>query len=37
MSQRMEHVIVGDAVLASGRLDVHPLRLRPTAVILNIC
>jgi hypothetical protein len=28
VSQCMEHVVIGDTVLAGARLDVHPFRLR---------
>ena len=37
VSQRMEHVVIGDTVLAGARLDVHPVRLRTGLVIVNIC
>ena len=37
VSQRMEHVVIGDTVLAGARLDVHPVRLRTRLRIVNIC
>ena len=37
VSQRVEHVVIGDTVLAGARLDVHPVRLRTGLVIVNIC
>jgi hypothetical protein len=37
VSQRMEHVVVGDTVLACARLDVHPATLRIGPRIVNIC
>ncbi len=35
--QCMEHVVIGDTVLAGARLDVHPVRLRIGLRIVNIC
>ncbi len=37
VSQCMEHVVIGDTVLAGARLDVHPVRLRIGLCIVNIC
>jgi hypothetical protein len=37
VSQCMEHVGVGDTVLAGARLDVHWVRLRIALRIVNIC
>ncbi len=37
VSQCMEHVVIGDTVLAGTRLDVHPVRLRIGPRIVNIC
>jgi hypothetical protein len=37
VSQCMEHVVIGDTVLAGARLDVHPVRLRSRPTIVNIC
>ncbi len=37
VSQCVEHVVIGDTVLAGARLDVHLLRLRTGARIVNIC
>jgi hypothetical protein len=37
VSQCVEHVVVGDTVLAGARLDVHLLRLRTGTRIVNIC
>ncbi len=37
VSQCMEHVVIGDTVLAGARLDVHSIRLRSGALIVNIC
>ena len=37
VSQRMEHVVIGDTVLAGARLDVHPVRLSTGLRIVNIC
>jgi hypothetical protein len=37
VSQCMEHVVIGDTVLAGARLDVHPVRLRIGLRIVNIC
>ena len=37
VSQCMEHVVIGDTVLAGARLDVHPVRLRTGLRIVNIC
>ena len=37
VSQCMEHVVIGDTVLAGARLDVHPVRLRIGVRIVNIC
>ncbi len=37
VSECMEHVVIGDTVLASARLDVHPVRLRIGLRIVNIC
>jgi len=33
----MEHVVVGDTVLAGARLDVHHVTLRSELSIVNIC
>jgi hypothetical protein len=37
VSQYVEHVVIGDTVLADARLDVHPVRLRIGPRIVNIC
>ena len=37
VSQCMEHVVIGDTVLAGARLDVHLPRLRIKPTIVNIC
>ncbi len=37
VSQCMEHVVIGDTVLAGARLDVHSVRLRVGLHIVNIC
>ena len=37
VSQRVEHVVIGDNVLAGARLDVHPVRLRIGLRVVNIC
>ncbi len=37
VSECMEHVVIGDTVLAGARLDVHRLRLRIGSRIVNIC
>jgi hypothetical protein len=37
VSQCVEHVVIGDTVLAGARLDVHPVRLRIGPRIVNIC
>jgi hypothetical protein len=37
VSQRMEHVVVGDTVLAGARLDVHLVTLRIGWTAVNIC
>ena len=37
VSQRMEHVVVGDTVLAGARLDVRLVRLRIGLRIVNMC
>jgi hypothetical protein len=37
VSQCMEHVVIGDTVLASARLDVHLLRLRIAPPVVNMC
>jgi hypothetical protein len=37
VSKRVEHVVVGDTVLASARLDVHPFRLRIEPPTVNMC
>jgi hypothetical protein len=36
VSECMEHVVIGDTVLAGARLDVHLLRLRTTRARVNI-
>ena len=36
VSQGMEHVVIGDTVLAGARLDVHSIRLRIRLSIVNI-
>ena len=33
----VEHVVIGDTVLAGARLDVHPFRLRIETTIVNMC
>lgn len=37
MSECMEHVVIGDTVLAGARLDVHDVTLRSEPSIVNIC
>ncbi len=37
VSQCVEHVVIGDTVLAGARLDVHPVRLRIGPVVVNMC
>ena len=37
MSECMEHVVIGDTVLASARLDIHFPRLRRAPTIVNTC
>jgi hypothetical protein len=37
VSQSMEHVVIGDIVLAGARLDVHPSRLPIGPPVVNIC
>jgi hypothetical protein len=37
VSQCVEHVVIGDTVLAGARLDVHPARLRIGSPDVNIC
>ncbi len=37
VSQCMEHVVIGDTVLAGARLDVHTWRLRVGLRVVNIC
>ena len=37
VSECMEHVVIGDTVLAGARLDVHPFRLRIETTIVNMC
>jgi hypothetical protein len=37
VSKCMEHVVIGDTVLAGARLDVHPVSLRIGPRIVNIC
>ncbi len=37
VSQCMEHVVIGDTVLAGARLDVHLVRLRSGHRTVNIC
>jgi hypothetical protein len=37
VSQCMEHVVIGDTVLAGARPDVHPFRLRIGPPVVNIC
>jgi hypothetical protein len=37
VSQCVEHVVIGDTVLADARLDVHLVRLRTGLPIVNIC
>ena len=37
VSQCVEHVVIGDTVLASARLDVHPSRLPIKRSVVNIC
>ena len=37
MSECVQHVVIGDTVLAGARLDVHPVRLRIGLRIVNIC
>jgi len=36
MSYCMQHVFIGDTVLAGARLNVHKMRLRPFNDIVNI-
>jgi hypothetical protein len=37
VSQGVEHVVIGDTVLAGARLDVHPSRLPIGPPVVNIC
>ena len=37
VSECVEHVVIGDTVLASARLDVHLFRLRTETATVNIC
>jgi hypothetical protein len=37
VSECVEHVVIGDTVLAGARLDVHLLRLRIRLSTVNIC
>jgi hypothetical protein len=37
VSECVEHVVIGDTVLAGARLDVHTVRLRLGLHIVNIC
>ena len=37
VSECVEHVVIGDTVLAGARLDVHLVRLRTALAIVNIC
>jgi len=37
VSQCVEHVVIGDTVLAGARLDVHSVRLRIGLTTVNIC
>ena len=37
VSKCVEHVVVGDTVLAGARLDLHLPRLRAESTIVNIC
>jgi hypothetical protein len=37
MSECMEHVVIGDTVLAGARLDVHFHRLRRRLAFVNMC
>jgi hypothetical protein len=37
VSECVEHVVVGDTVLAGARLAVHHVRLRIGPLIVNIC
>ncbi len=37
VSECMEHVVIGDTVLACARLDVHFVRLRTSSSIVNMC
>lgn len=37
VSECVEHVVIGDTVLAGARLDVHHVRLRTRPPIVNIC
>ena len=37
VSECVEHVVIGDTVLAGARLDVHCVRLRIGLRIVNIC
>ena len=37
VSDCVEHVVIGDTVLAGARLDVHLVRLRTGPRIVNIC
>jgi hypothetical protein len=36
VSECMEHVVIGDTVVAGARLDVHLARIRSTTAIVNI-
>jgi hypothetical protein len=37
VSECMQHVVIGDTVLAGAGLDVHLPRLRTKSTIVNIC
>ena len=37
VSKCVEHVVIGDTVLASARLDVHPFTLGTRMTVVNIC
>lgn len=37
VSQCVEHVVIGDTVLAGARLDVHCVRLRGGHPVVNMC
>jgi hypothetical protein len=37
VSQSMEHVVIGDTVLAGARLDVHLVMLRIRLIFVNTC